>query len=90
PPNDLLPPLERNRNLVTEQLNPLGIMGTGIFNCLHPPFDKPAVRRVVLEAMSQADFMTSVAGTDQTMWREGVGIFPPGTPMASDAGLDVI
>ncbi|MBN8939473.1 MAG: ABC transporter substrate-binding protein [Rhizobiales bacterium] len=90
PPNDLLAPLERNRNVVTEQLNPLGIMGTGIFNCLHPPFDKPAVRRVVLEAMSQADFMTSVAGTDQTMWREGVGIFPPGTPMASDAGLDVI
>ena len=90
PPNDLLPLLDRARDVVTERISPLGTMGTGIFNCLHPPFDRPAVRRVVLEAMSQADFMTAAAGTDPTLWRDGVGLYTPGTPMATDVGLEAI
>ena len=56
-------------------------------NHLHPPFDKPAVRRVVMQAINQADCMTAVAGNDRTLWRDGVGVFAPGAPMASDAGL---
>ena len=87
PPNDLLPTLMRNPNVRTEDTGPLGIMATGVFNHLHPPFDKPAVRRIILEATPQADFMTAAAGTNKEMWRDGVGFFAPGTPMASDAGL---
>jgi peptide/nickel transport system substrate-binding protein len=34
--------------------------------------------------------MTAAAGTSPEMWRAGVGFFTPGTPMASDAGLEVI
>ena len=90
PPNDLLPMLDRSSNVRTEDRSPLGTMGTGVFNHLHPPFDKPAVRRIILEATSQADFMTAAAGTDPKMWRDGVGIFTPGTPMASNAGMEVI
>jgi peptide/nickel transport system substrate-binding protein len=40
--------------------------------------------------MSQADFMTAAAGTDPKMWRDGVGFFTPGSPMASNAGMDII
>ncbi len=90
PPNDLLPMLDRSSNLHTEDTGPLGTMGTGVFNHLHPPFDKPAVRRIILEAASQADFMTAAAWTDSKMWRDGVGIFAPGTPMASKAGMEAI
>ena len=90
PSNDLAPALEKARDVVSERILLLGQMGTGVFNCLHPPFDKAAVRRVVLEAMSQADFMTAAAGTDQRLWRDGVGLYAPGTPMASDAGLDAL
>ena len=90
PPNDLLPMLNRSADVRTEDTGPLGTIGTGVFNHLHPPFDKPAVRRIVLEAASQADFMTAAAGTDHEMWRDGIGIFAPGTPMASKAGMDVI
>jgi peptide/nickel transport system substrate-binding protein len=90
PPNDLLPMLNRSAGVRTETTGPLGTIGTGLFNHLHPPFDKPAVRRVLLEAASQADFMTAAAGTDPKMWRDGIGIFAPGTPMASNAGMDVI
>ena len=90
PPNDLLPMLNRNSNVRTENGSPLGNLYSGIFNHLYPPFDKLAVRRLLLQAMSQADFMTAAAGTDPKQWRDGVGYFTPGSPMASNAGMDII
>jgi peptide/nickel transport system substrate-binding protein len=90
PPNDLLPMLDRSADVRTEANGPLGTMGTGVFNHLYPPFDKPAVRRVILQAISQVDFMTAAAGTDPMMWRDRIGIFTPNTPMASNAGMEII
>ena len=90
PPNDLLPVLQRDRNVTVQRANPLGAFGTGIFNCLHPPFDKPAVRRAILRAMSQQDFMTAAAGADPSLWKAGIGVFTPGTPLANDAGIEAI
>ncbi|MGD0431928.1 MAG: ABC transporter substrate-binding protein [Acetobacteraceae bacterium] len=90
PPNDLLPVLERSSGVRIQDNSRLGTLGTAIFNHLFPPFDKAAVRRVILQATSQTDFMTAAAGTSPEMWRAGVGFFTPGTPMASDAGLEVI
>jgi peptide/nickel transport system substrate-binding protein len=88
PPNDLLPVLKRNRGIVTDRIVTQGALGTGIFNHLHAPFNDPAVRRAVLMATSQADFMTAAAGTDPAMQRSGIGVFTPDTPMASEAGLE--
>ena len=34
--------------------------------------------------------MTAIVGDDPTMYRTGVGIFTPGTAMASDAGMEVL
>jgi peptide/nickel transport system substrate-binding protein len=90
PGNDLLPALRRSRDIVTERASPLGTFGTGIFNCLHAPFDRPAVRRAVLRAMSQKDFMTAAAGTEADAWKEGIGVFTPGTPLANDAALEAV
>ena len=90
PPNDLLPALDGVREIRVQDNSRLGTLGTGVFNHLFPPFDKAAVRRVVLEATSQTDFMTAGAGTNPEMWRAGVGVFTPGTPMASDAGMEII
>jgi peptide/nickel transport system substrate-binding protein len=90
PPNDLLPALARRPNIRVQENSRLGTLGTGVFNHLHAPFDKAAVRRIVLEAASQADFMTAAAGTDPSLWRDGIGIFTPGTPMASETGMEVI
>jgi peptide/nickel transport system substrate-binding protein len=90
PTGDLQPVLRRNRNVVLEIPDPTGLMGICRFNHLHAPFDKPAVRRALLGAVNQADFMTAVIGTDASLWREGVGYFPPDTPMASDAGMGAL
>ncbi|TDG25005.1 ABC transporter substrate-binding protein [Paracraurococcus ruber] len=90
PPNDLAPVLRRSRDIVVRRASPLGTIGTGVFNCLHPPFDKPAVRRAILRAMSQQDFMTAAAGTDPSLWRADAGVFTPGTPLANAAGIEAI
>jgi peptide/nickel transport system substrate-binding protein len=83
---DLLPLLRRDRNIVLEQMNPLGDIGILRFNHLNKPFDNPAVRRAPASAMNQADYMQAVVGEDTTLWRYA-GFFTPGTPMASDVGL---
>ncbi|RKK05338.1 ABC transporter substrate-binding protein [Pseudoroseomonas wenyumeiae] len=90
PTGDLQPVLRRSRDIVLEIPDPTGLVGMARFNHLHPPFNNPAIRRALLGAVSQEDFMTSVIGTDRTLWREGVGVFPPETPLASNAGMEVL
>lgn len=84
---DLLPPLKRNNALKVELLDPIGNVGVLRFNHTLPPFDNPAIRRAVLSAVSQRDFMSAIAGDDQSLWRDKVGFFPPGSTMASDEGM---
>ena len=68
----------------------LGYYAVLRFNHLHPPFDNVAIRRALLGAFSQADMMVAVAGEDHSMWKTGVGFFTPTSPLANDAGMDVL
>ena len=90
PTADLVPMLRRHRDIVARVQDPTGYIGTMRFNHLQPPFDNPALRRAVLGAVSQEDFMIAAAGTDPAAWRKAVGYFCPGAPMATDAGLAVL
>ena len=69
-------------------LVPTGMIATMRFNQLLPPFDNPAIRRAIVHAVQQSDYMQAVQGEDRSTWRDGVGYFCPGTPMASDAGME--
>ena len=84
---DLLPQLQADRTIATGLVEVTGNIGLMRFNMLHPPFDNPAIRRAVLLALDQADFMRAVAGDGAEHWRDGVGFFTPGTPMASGTGM---
>jgi peptide/nickel transport system substrate-binding protein len=89
PPSDLLERLARDRNItVVPQFDTA--MGMLRFNHLHPPFDNIAVRRALLSAVDQAEAMTAVAGADRTLWHDGIGLFPAGTPFANDAGIEIM
>jgi peptide/nickel transport system substrate-binding protein len=59
-------------------------------NELQPPFNNAAIRRALLGAVVQEDYVSAIAGTDPKMWRTGVGVFCPGTDMANTAGLEVM
>ena len=90
PTPDYLPFLRRARDVTVALTDPSGSMPVLRMNWLQPPFDKPAIRRAVLAATAQLDFMQAVAGTDTDLYRTGVGIFPPGTACASTAGLAAV
>ncbi len=89
PTQDLIPLLKRDRNLTIEIPDPTGQIACMRLNHLIPPFDNPAIRRAMLKAVRQSDYMAAVVGDDPAMYHTPCGYFTPGTPMASAAGLDV-
>jgi peptide/nickel transport system substrate-binding protein len=87
PQLDLVPQLKADKNLVVKVFDRTGEIGCLRFNQLFPPFDNPAVRRVVATAIDQKDVMTAVAGSVPELVKTDVGLFVPGTPMANDVGV---
>ena len=88
PPPELQTLLRRNRALSVEPIDRLPLIGVLRLNHLHPPFSDRALRRALLPAIEQRDFMQAVVGTDPALIIERVGAWTPGTPMASAAGLE--
>ena len=84
-----MPALAASRDVTIKIADQVGIVPILRFNCLQPPFDNPAVRRVVLQAVSQRDVLAAYA-SDDTILRPGVGAFPIGTPMANRAGMEAL
>jgi peptide/nickel transport system substrate-binding protein len=87
---DLVPQLKRNPDITVVVKDTTGEMGCMRLNQTLPPFNNPAIRRLVLSCVNQKDVMDAVAGADQSLIKVPLGLFAAGTPMASDAGLDVM
>jgi peptide/nickel transport system substrate-binding protein len=87
PSFDLLPRLRRDRGVRLALRDRNGLTPVLRFNSSQPPFDNPLVRRAVLGAVDQAEFMAAFSA-DRELWHVKVGAFTPNTPMASEAGLE--
>jgi peptide/nickel transport system substrate-binding protein len=90
PTVDLVPSLKQSQDLVTVVKDHTGEIGCLRFNELFPPFDNAAVRRVVVSAVNQRDYMDAVAGSDPSLILDKVGLFVPGSPMASTVGIETM
>ena len=77
---DLVPTLQRNRNIEVGVLNPTGLMSIMRLNHLQAPFNNLRVRQAVALAVDQADYMRSTLGDDRSIWQECRSLFPCGTP----------
>ena len=86
---DLIPVVKKDKGLKTEITNRSGTIAFLQFNHLYPPFNNVAIRRLVLSAINQRDFTDAIAGADPTLHGGKIGIYLPGAPMATNAGLDV-
>jgi peptide/nickel transport system substrate-binding protein len=84
PPVDLLPVLKRDRNIAIQNV-PLGLFLLMRFNQLQPPFNNPGIRRAVMMAMRQDDYMQAVVGSPE-YYKEAKTFFTPGSPMSTGAG----
>ena len=90
PDADLLGLLKADKKLTVRTNDPTGFIATMRFNQLHPPFDNDAIRRAIVGAVQQSENMIGMVGTDLSMWNDKCGYFCPGTPMASDAGMEAL
>jgi peptide/nickel transport system substrate-binding protein len=91
PTADLIPLLRRDPNITTTIQNPAGNCAVMRLNNLQPPFDSLAMRRAVMMATEQEDYMSAVYGTDDTsVWRTCYSLFPCGTPYESTAGSELL
>ena len=78
---------DRNVTLISHYMPAMGILR---FNQLYPPFDKPEACQALLKVVDQAEAMTAVAGADPANWLDGIGLFSHGTPLANDAGIEIL
>jgi peptide/nickel transport system substrate-binding protein len=86
PTADLLP-LLRSHNIATPVTDPTGTPFLLRPNHLYPPFDNPAIRRALMGAIDQKEYMIAMMGEDTSLWAVPNGYFPPLSPLASDAGM---
>jgi peptide/nickel transport system substrate-binding protein len=87
PPPEIQQLLRRNRAISIEPIDPLPLIGILRPNHLFAPFDDKKMRQALLPAIDQADFMQAIVGTEPGLW-EKAGVFTPGTPLASDVGME--
>ena len=87
PDPDLVQLLSRQADITIGRSELLPTVCVMRLNFLHAPFDNRAIRQALLPAINQADFVMAAVGTDPSRYKTGAGFFPPGAPMASDAGL---
>ncbi|MBV9734895.1 MAG: ABC transporter substrate-binding protein [Acidisphaera sp.] len=87
---DLLPVLRASRGVTVRTIDRAGVVAILRFNCIQPPFDNAALRRAILPAIDQQEYMHAAMGEATEGYHTGVGVFTPGSPLASDAGLTVL
>ena len=86
---DLVPLLKRNADIVIAPSNPQGYIGGLRFNHLHPPFNDVRLRRAVLAAVNQEDYMRAIMGDDRSAWRICRSQYPCGTTYGTEVDLPV-
>lgn len=87
---DLVPVLRRNRNLMVDIADPLGNIGSFRMNHLHAPFNDVRIRRAVMMAMNQEDYMRALVGDDTNLWKTLPSFFTPGTSSYTEVGGDIL
>jgi len=87
---DLLPLIRRDSALRVATNDDFGVVGVIVFNHLQPPFDNVKLRRALLPAVDQSEFVAAVMGNESSTAKTDVGVFTAGSPLANTAGLEAL
>jgi peptide/nickel transport system substrate-binding protein len=87
---DLAPSLAKSPGVKVDSFDKLGNLMIMAFNHYQPPFDNLKLRRAVMAMVDQQEFVDAVVGEQKNLGRTGVGVFPPGSPYASSAGMELL
>jgi peptide/nickel transport system substrate-binding protein len=89
PAHDLLPVLEKDKNVEIIVSDKLGSTYILRMNWKQPPFNDVRYRRAVGLALNQKDFMQAVIG-DPRYYKECRAMFTCGTPLETDIGFEEV
>ena len=87
---DLVPLLRRNPEISFGLANPTGFNAVMRFNHLHPPFNNVDVRRAVMMAVNQNDYMAAVTAGDTSAYFACKSMFPCGTKFGRELGQNAM
>ncbi len=87
PAHDLLPVLEKDKNVEIVVPDSLGSTYVLRFNWKQPPFNDVRYRRAAALSLNQKDFLQAVIG-DPRYYKVCKGMFGCGTPLETSAGMD--
>lgn len=88
---DLIPVLLRRGGIRVQPKDQYGFVGLGRFNVLHPPFNNVALRRAVLSAIRQEDYMQSTIGPEAPdAWRRCFAMFTCGMPGVNEEAASIL
>src|SRR5262245_35824920 len=86
PAHDLLPVMEKDKNVEIFVPDTLGLTYVLRFNWKQPPFNDVRYRRAAALALNQLDFLQAAIG-DQRYYKVCKAMFGCGTPLESSAGM---
>jgi peptide/nickel transport system substrate-binding protein len=86
-PPDLLPLLQKDKNIKVMVTNTAGRQYAMRFNVLFKPFDNAKVRQAVLYGLSQKEFLEANVGNPD-YYKECKSLFPCGSPLESTKGWE--
>lgn len=86
---DLVPLLKQNKEIKLTPSNQQGYFGGLRFNHLHPPFNDVMLRRAILTAVNQEDYMRAITGNDPSLWNVCRSQFPCGTTYGTEVNMPV-
>jgi peptide/nickel transport system substrate-binding protein len=87
---DLVPTLKTAPGVAVTQVDPMGFFAILWVNNAAPPFDNAKLLHALLPAINQQDFMEAIVGDIPGAARTGMGMFTPGSPFASNAGMEIL
>src|SRR5215467_8887204 len=86
-PPDLLPLLQKDKNIKVLSTNTWGRQYSMRFNVLTKPFDNAKVRQAALYGLSQKEFLDANVG-NPAYFKECKSLFPCGSPLESTKGWE--
>jgi peptide/nickel transport system substrate-binding protein len=87
---DLVPSLARNPALQIQNINRFGLVSVLRFNFMNPPFNNPALRRAILSAVDQNDYLHAVVGDDPKAGRTCFSMFACDIPGGRETAAAVM
>lgn len=89
-PADLAPALRGDQRIKVSRGDPDGYVGLLRFNSSQAPFNNMKLRRAVLQAVQQSDYMQAVTANDENAYRLCHSFLPCGSPYEQTSKLDAM